>query len=272
MSEIIAEMERRAEILELFSNITKLDKYNSKELLGLFKLIEAGQLSVKDGMNIADTALNAESTTKDIFNPNIRYKDKDIFRIGRLGLSTKDTITALDLLSEGGLEGDDAVISLYRILDRIESSTKAGVLIKLGFKESFHDKDGKLKRLDGIIQALRVSLKDLNERDVQLQLLSLFGESALRAAYILYQAGDKPRAKLLTITLDDIESVPEVFYRGEEITGRQRVSFDWKTNDDWRYPTHIKLVHRDSETELVNTKTIEHNSPITDVERRGDLW
>ncbi|WP_406589980.1 hypothetical protein [Bacillus atrophaeus] len=37
---------------------------------------------------------------------------------------------------------------------------------------------------------------------------------------------------LLQITLDDTNSIPEVYYRGEKITERIKVSFDWETKTD----------------------------------------
>jgi hypothetical protein len=37
-------------------------------------------------------------------------------------------------------------------------------------------------------------------------------------------------SNLLEIKLPDINSVPQVFYKGQEITKKVRVSFDWETN------------------------------------------
>ncbi|MEC1663341.1 hypothetical protein [Bacillus halotolerans] len=37
---------------------------------------------------------------------------------------------------------------------------------------------------------------------------------------------------LLHITLDDMTSIPEVYYQGEKITKRVKVSFDWETATD----------------------------------------
>lgn len=68
---------------------------------------------------------------------------------------------------------------------------------------------------------------------------------------------------LLSIVLDDINSVPIVYYKGEEITYRMRVSFDFKTNDDLgTYPTYVHIEHWDKEGKLTNTKHIQHNQRI----------
>ena len=47
----------------------------------------------------------------------------------------------------------------------------------------------------------------------------------------LMSGGVKPKP-LLIIELQDETSVPRVFYQGEEITGKIRVSFDWETRTD----------------------------------------
>ncbi|MCM3792494.1 hypothetical protein M3690_04205 [Priestia megaterium] len=39
-------------------------------------------------------------------------------------------------------------------------------------------------------------------------------------------------SKLLTIELDNLDSVPKVFYKGEEITDKARIDFSWKTQGD----------------------------------------
>ena len=42
-------------------------------------------------------------------------------------------------------------------------------------------------------------------------------------------ADNKP---LLTIELDEIDSVPKVIYKGEEIKGKVRVAFEWETDSE----------------------------------------
>lgn len=37
------------------------------------------------------------------------------------------------------------------------------------------------------------------------------------------------KEKLLVIELDESTSVPRIFYKGEELTGKQEVKFDWNT-------------------------------------------
>ncbi|WEG14143.1 hypothetical protein PU629_07195 [Pullulanibacillus sp. KACC 23026] len=62
---------------------------------------------------------------------------------------------------------------------------------------------------------------------------------------------------LLRIELDDINSVPKIFYKGEEINGLVKVGIDWSTNTDKGIkPTHIRIEHVEDES---NIKVIEHN-------------
>ncbi len=50
--------------------------------------------------------------------------------------------------------------------------------------------------------------------------------------------------KFLTIELDDIESVPKVTYKGEDITGRIKISFDWESgNETGNSKLNFKINH-----------------------------
>ncbi|MEN3132513.1 hypothetical protein [Bacillus albus] len=86
-----------------------------------------------------------------------------------------------------------------------------------------------------------------------------------------YKQSDDIKGKeepLLQIILPDINAVPIVLYKGEEIKGRIRVSFDWKTNDFHdKFGTYIHIEHAECTEEYMNTKIIQHNHPITDKER-----
>lgn len=43
---------------------------------------------------------------------------------------------------------------------------------------------------------------------------------------------EQPKQALLAIELQDETSVPRVFYKGEEVTHKIHVSFDWDTDTD----------------------------------------
>lgn len=63
--------------------------------------------------------------------------------------------------------------------------------------------------------------------------------------------------KLLVIELDSYDSVPTVFYKGKQILGEVKVSFEWETDDaeSKKYP-HILIKYVDKENEVPVLKTI----------------
>ncbi|MGE7854497.1 hypothetical protein ACQKNN_27305 [Bacillus paramycoides] len=72
---------------------------------------------------------------------------------------------------------------------------------------------------------------------------------------------------LLQIVQSNINSVPVVFYKGKEINGKIRVSFDWKTNEHHHKPgTYVHIEHLEDSEKHINTMVIQHNQPITDKE------
>lgn len=73
------------------------------------------------------------------------------------------------------------------------------------------------------------------------------------------KANEQP---LLQIVQSDINAVPIVLYKGEEIKGRVRVSFDWKTNYNHRLGSYIHIEHVEPDEQGINTKIIQHNHPI----------
>ncbi|TWN00802.1 phage portal protein [Bacillus licheniformis] len=67
------------------------------------------------------------------------------------------------------------------------------------------------------------------------------------------------KAPLLQIELDDIDSIPHVFYKGKEIKDKVRVDFSFLPNDDASFhPTHIDFEYIDRESKF-GTKAIVYN-------------
>ncbi|TKH81147.1 hypothetical protein FC686_07430 [Bacillus cereus] len=75
---------------------------------------------------------------------------------------------------------------------------------------------------------------------------------------------------LLQIVLSDIDAVPNVIYKGEEIKQKIRISFDWKTNINCQPGSYIHIEHGEADEKSINTKIIQHNHPI--VEERVELY
>lgn len=68
---------------------------------------------------------------------------------------------------------------------------------------------------------------------------------------------------LLLIELPDIDSVPIVSYKGEEINKKIRVSFDYGTeSDEHLQRSYIHIEHLDPDSDKGNIKVIQHNYPI----------
>ncbi|MFA1819016.1 hypothetical protein ACDX78_02230 [Virgibacillus oceani] len=64
----------------------------------------------------------------------------------------------------------------------------------------------------------------------------------LKEAYSKIQAANKP---LLVIELQDETSVPKVFYKGEEITKKIHIHFDWDTDTSFPGGLSYAIEHAD---------------------------
>ncbi|RDE19275.1 hypothetical protein [Parageobacillus thermoglucosidasius] len=74
--------------------------------------------------------------------------------------------------------------------------------------------------------------------------------------------------KLLVIELDEYGSVPRVFYKGEEITKKVRVSFDWRTKDGKHLGLpNIEIEYGDYENGSPVCKAIKLSNPFKESER-----
>ncbi|PGH81124.1 hypothetical protein CN899_21190 [Bacillus thuringiensis] len=87
----------------------------------------------------------------------------------------------------------------------------------------------------------------------------------------MYKQFNDNEEPLLQIVLSDINAVPNVIYKGEEIKGKARVSFDWATDGHRRKPgTYIYIKHVEDSKKRINKKIIQHNHPI--VEDQVELY
>lgn len=68
--------------------------------------------------------------------------------------------------------------------------------------------------------------------------------------HLTFANGEKP---LLVIVQQDINSVPEVHYKGEELNLKREINFDWKTHgdNDFGYGTSFDAEYYDKELEMV---------------------
>lgn len=183
-------------------------------LTGALDLAAAGDLELKDAAEIASTALNAfkndalsVSDAADILAGAANASATDVGELkyglsmvsavaSGVGLSFKDTSTALAVFAQNGLKGSDAGTSLKTMLLNLQPSTdkqiamfkKLGIVTKDGANK-FYNASGKIKSMSEISDVLRTSLHGLNDAQRQVALETMFGTDAIRAANILYKEG-----------------------------------------------------------------------------------
>ncbi|MEC2279579.1 hypothetical protein [Bacillus velezensis] len=88
-----------------------------------------------------------------------------------------------------------------------------------------------------------------------------FEDSAMNAfnceeSILTYREIEPP--PFLQIELDDIDSAPRVFYKGEKIEGIINADFSYVTNTELMNPTHIDIEYMDKDSKC-GTKAIVHN-------------
>lgn len=183
-------------------------------LQGALSLATAGELELGDAAEIASTALNAfrndnlsVSQAADILagaaNASATSVSEMKFGLSQVsavasgvGLSFKDTSTALAVFAQNGLKGSDAGTSLKTMLLNLQPSTKQaaeemkqlGIITEDG-KNQFIDAEGRYKDLSSVSDILRKSLSGLTDAQRLASLQTMFGTDAIRAANILYKEG-----------------------------------------------------------------------------------
>jgi TP901 family phage tail tape measure protein len=183
-------------------------------LEGALSLATAGELDLAEAAEIASTALNAfrddNLSVMDAANilagganaaaTSVREMQFGLSQVSAvtsgLGLSFKDTATALALFSNNGLKGSDAGTSLKTMLsnlipksdDAYATMQKLGIITKDG-ANAFFDANGNIKSMAEIAGILQNALKGLNAEQRQQALYTMFGSDAIRAANILYKEG-----------------------------------------------------------------------------------
>ncbi|WP_260506710.1 phage tail tape measure protein [Brevibacillus brevis] len=177
-------------------------------------LATAGGLELADAAEIMSTALNAYKrdtlTAEQASNilagtanasatsvQELRYSLSAVSAVAAgVGMTFKDTNTALGLFANSGIKGSDAGTSLKTMLSNLQPTTKdqielfkrLGILTKNN-TNLFYDSRGKLKSLDQISGILQKSLGKMTDQQRMLALETMFGSDAIRAATVLYNEG-----------------------------------------------------------------------------------
>lgn len=198
-------------------------------------LASAGVLDVKDAAEIASIALNTfkkdnltVAQAADILAGGANASATDVMELkfglaqagvvaNSLGLTFKDTATALSVFAQNGLKGSDAGTSLKTMLGNLQPTTKAqmNLMEELGLvtvawekgargakKEgvvltnAFFDQNGKIKDLASIADILQDKMGKMTEQQKNLALETLFGSDAIRAGTILANEGAEGFSKM----------------------------------------------------------------------------
>lgn len=201
-------------IEELIKAGVSLEDIMKGGLEGALSLATAGELDLAEAAEIASTALNAfkadSLSVSDAANllagganasatsvKELQYGLSQVSAVAAgIGLSFKDTATALALFANNGLKGSDAGTSLKTMLsnlipksdDAYAMMQKLGIITKDG-ANAFFDANGNIKSMADIAGILQNALKGLNAEQRQSALYTMFGSDAIRAANILYKEG-----------------------------------------------------------------------------------
>lgn len=156
---------------------------------------KADGMKASDASNILAGTANASATSVE----QLRLSLAAVSAVASgVGISFKDTNTALGLFANNGLKGSDAGTSLKTMLMNLEPTTdkqialfgKLGLLTEKG-TSAFFDANGKMKDMEGIAGLLEKSLANLNDEQRLAALDTMFGSDAIRAANIIYKEGAK---------------------------------------------------------------------------------
>ncbi|MCY8807544.1 hypothetical protein MOE15_03200 [Bacillus atrophaeus] len=95
---------------------------------------------------------------------------------------------------------------------------------------------------------------DKNKQKKELQFLSALSDDCDTDSESL----DSKNTPLLQIELDDIDSTPRIFYKGEQIEEIINADFSYVTNTELINPTHIDIEYTDKDSKF-GTQAIVHN-------------
>ncbi|MED4828133.1 phage tail tape measure protein [Bacillus atrophaeus] len=203
-------------IEELIKAGVSLEDIMSGGLAGALDLAVAGELDLGEAAEIASTALNAfkkdglsvtqaanmlagaaNASATDVHE--LKYGLSMVSAVASgVGLSFKDTSTALAIFAQNGLKGSDAGTSLKTMLLNLTPSSDAayGTMEELGLitkdgANAFYDAEGNVKSFAEMSQVLQDKLGGLTSQQQQVALKTMFGTDAIRAANIMMKEGAK---------------------------------------------------------------------------------
>lgn len=174
---------------------------------GVLSLAKAGQIDVASAATVTARALNAfglqgkeASRIADLLSAGANASTASVQDMAfglqqagagaaSMGVSLQDTVTALSMFSNAGINGSDAGTSLKTMLARLVPQTDdaAAAMTKLGL--DFFDAKGNFVGLEDTSRQLQKALGKLSTEQKTAALNTIFGSDASRAASIFATQG-----------------------------------------------------------------------------------
>jgi TP901 family phage tail tape measure protein len=189
-------------------------------LMGSLSLASAGQLDFGKAAEISAQAMNIFGLSgrdvgrvADVLAAAANKSAADVEQLGdalrqgglvasQVGLSMEETVATLALFADNALVGSDAGTSLKTMLQRLtpQSEEAAQKMEQLGF--SAFDASGEFIGMEGLTGELRDSFKDLTTEQRSAAFATIFGADAVRAASVLFSAGESTMREYNLSVLD----------------------------------------------------------------------
>lgn len=115
---------------------------------------------------------------------------------GALGFSIQDTATAIGLMANAGIKGEQAGTSLRAIFSRIVKPTAEVASAMERIRLSVTNSDGSMRSLDEILRDLRAGFSGLSESERASTAASLASQEAMSGMLALVNASDEDYEKL----------------------------------------------------------------------------
>lgn len=115
---------------------------------------------------------------------------------GALGFSIQDTATAISLMANAGIKGEQAGTSLRAIFSRIVKPTAEVASAMERIRLSVTNSDGSMRSLDEILRDLRAGFLGLSESERASTAASLASQEAMSGMLALVNASDEDYEKL----------------------------------------------------------------------------
>ncbi len=171
-----------------------LDEARAAEIaanaLNAFKLEAADTTRVA---NLLAASANASSAEVDDIALSLQQASA-VFAAAKIPI--EDLVTAIGVMANAGVKGQDAGTSLKQFLLSLEAPTKAASAVMKQLGVDVFDTTGKMRDLPDIIGQFQQAMAGMTDEQTAAALQKIFGSDAIRAAQILFNTGTEGFAKM----------------------------------------------------------------------------